>query len=211
MKFKRVFRGYDPSQVDTYINETSERELQLRQAQKERIDQLIDENSSLTQQVKQYKMDEQAISKSLIDSQKLAQELKNDAERYSELVLSRAKIFYAAWSAYAQTLVNTLSADELKALNQLQKKIENIINAYEGKDVAQESSAVIEQAKQETDCTVAASATDIMPSFATMTTQRYSNPIEKIEHEAEHVIDLKELVATDESLEQLCFDLGLTK
>ncbi len=138
MNFKKVFRGYDPIEVDNYIAETEANEQKIRAAQKERIDELSDENYSLRQQVKQYQTDEQAISKSLIASQHLAQELKFDAERYSDLVLSRAKIFYATWRAYAKTLVASLSEEEIRAFNVLQKKIENMINAYEGKDVAKE-------------------------------------------------------------------------
>ncbi len=138
MNFKKVFRGYDPDEVDKYIAETALKEQQIRNSQKERIDELSDENHSLRQQVKQYQTDEQAISKSLVASQHLAQELKFDAERYSDLVLSRAKIFYATWRAYAKTLIASLSKEEVESFNALQKKIEDVINAYEGKDVARE-------------------------------------------------------------------------
>lgn len=138
MSFKRVFRGYDPNEVDKYIADNAAKEQQIRTAQKERIDELSDENYALRQQVKQYQTDEQAISKSLIASQHLAQELKFDAERYSDLVLSRAKIFYATWRAYSRTLIASLSEEEVRAFNALQKKIEDVINAYEGKDVAKE-------------------------------------------------------------------------
>ena len=138
MNFKKVFRGYDPDEVDKYIADTAQKEQQIRTAQKERIDELSDENYTLRQQVKQYQTDEQAISKSLIASQHLAQELKFDAERYSDLVLSRAKIFYATWRAYAKTLIASLSEEEVRQFNVLKKKIEDVINAYEGKDVDKE-------------------------------------------------------------------------
>lgn len=144
MTFKKVFRGYDPEQVDKYIAETALKEQQLRAAQKERIDELSDENYALRQQVKQYQMDEQAISKSLIASQQLAQELKFDAERFSDLVLSRAKIFYATWRAYAKTLVASLSDEEVRQFNELQRKIENVINVYSGGDIAKETEAQTE-------------------------------------------------------------------
>lgn len=149
MKFKKVFRGYDPAQVDKYIAELTAKEQQIRTAQKERIDELSDENYALRQQVKQYQTDEQAISKSLIASQHLAQELKFDAQKYSDLVLSRAKIFYATWRAYAKTLVASLSSDELKAFNELQRKVENVINAYEGKDVEREMSQPLNVKKED--------------------------------------------------------------
>lgn len=196
MNFKKVFHGYDPKEVDKYIEENLSSEKQRRIDQKERIDQLVDENYNLSEQLKRYKADEQAISKSLIESQHLAQEMKFDAEKYSDLVLTRAKIFYATWRAYAQTLVSSLSQQEIDEFNKLQRKIEKVINAYEGKDVAREMrESGIEQIELDSEAT-------------TMGT--YANPISKIEQAAEHTIDLRELARSDLSLEDLCAELGLT-
>lgn len=137
MKFTRVFRGYDPKQVNKYVEELENKESQLRAAQKQRIDELADENYALRKQVEQYKTDEQAISKALVDSQKLATELQNNAEKLSDLTLSRAKIFYATWHTYAETLIATLSDEEVRSFNRLKEKIEKIIDAYDGKSVRQ--------------------------------------------------------------------------
>lgn len=208
MKFKRVFRGYDTKQVDAYILQSQEDEKQHSQALKERIDELTEENYVLSKQVEQYQTDEKAISKSLIDSQKLANELTQDAEKYSDLVLTRAKIFYAAWSAYSQTLIATLSDDEVKSFNKIQGKIENIINAYEGKNIADDSKDIVEMANSQEEV-AATKPPDITPSEATMQ-QRFQNPIDKVEQASDFAIDLRELASTDQSLEQLCADLGLT-
>lgn len=208
MKFKRVFRGYDVKQVDAYILHVQEDEKQHSQALKERIDELTEENYVLLKQVEQYQTDEKAISKSLIDSQKLADELTQDAEKYSDLVLTRAKIFYAAWSAYSQTLIATLSDDEVKSFNKIQGKIENIINAYEGKNIADDSKDLVQMANNQEDV-VMTEQLDITPSEATMQ-QRLQNPIDKVQQASDYTIDLRELASTDQSLEQLCADLGLT-
>lgn len=208
MKFKRVFRGYDVKQVDAYILHLQEDEKQHSQALKERIDELTEENYVLLKQVEQYQTDEKAISKSLIDSQKLADELTQDAEKYSDLVLTRAKIFYAAWSAYSQTLIATLSDDEVKSFNKIQGKIENIINAYEGKNIADDSKDLVQMANSQEDV-VMTEQLDITPSEATMQ-QRLQNPIDKVQQASDYTIDLRELASTDQSLEQLCADLGLT-
>mgnify|MGYP000433987012 CR=1 FL=1 len=208
MKFKRVFRGYDVKQVDAYILHVQEDEKQHSQALKERIDELTEENYVLLKQVEQYQTDEKAISKSLIDSQKLADELTQDAEKYSDLVLTRAKIFYAAWSAYSQTLIATLSDDEVKSFNKIQGKIENIINAYEGKNIADDSKDLVQMANSQEDVAMTEQL-DITPSEATMQ-QRLQNPIDKVQQASDYTIDLRELASTDQSLEQLCADLGLT-
>ena len=208
MTFKKKHRGYDPAEVDKYIEETAKNEHKIRTAQKERIDELTDENYALRQQLHQYQTDEQAISKSLIVSQHLAQEMKFDAEKYSELVLSRAKIFYATWRAYAQTLISSLSTEEVAEFNKIQRKIEDLINAYEGKDIAKElEKSEFEKVAPEKKV-IAKHVADIKPSQATMGT--FANPITKIEKVADQAIDLRELTRTDLSLEELCAELGLT-
>ena len=248
MQFKKVFRGYAPKQVDDYIRDLTQKHEQIRLAQKQYMEELTEENYQLRHKVKQYQQDEQAIAKSLIESQKLAEELKNDAVRFSDLVLSRAKVFYATWQAYAKTLIATLDEQEIIQFNKLMAKIENIINAYEGKNVQTDLQGVVESAHQVDDelaftcteqvvqttqeppadvaTTVVQTATaeiategateqptetttespDLAPSATTMGV--YANPIGKVE-QASQVIDLRELTKVDDSLEQLCIDLGL--
>lgn len=156
MKFRKKFRGYDPYEVDRYLQEHAEKESKIRASQKERIDQLADENYVLRQELKGYRSDEKAIAQSLIESQNLAKEVKFNAEVYADVVLHRAKTFYATWRAYSQTLVSSLSKEEVAAFNALHKKIENLINAYEGKDVDYEMSQLDEnKAAGEADATEA--------------------------------------------------------
>lgn len=203
MKFKKKYRGYNPAEVDKYIQDlekTAETEMKIRVAQKERIEELTDENHTLRQQLKQYQENEQAISQSLIMSQHLAQKLKFDAEKYSDVVLTRAKIFYATWRAYSQTLISSLLPEEVEEFNKLQRKIEEVINAYEGKDVAKEMESGLY------DASTAATATG---RTGQAKSSAYSNPIAKVEQAADQVIDLSELARTDLSLEELCAELGL--
>ena len=228
MKFKKVLSGYSPKQVDEYLRDLTQKHEQVRLAQKQHLDELTEENYQLRQKVKQFEQDEQAISKSLIESQKLASELKNDAVRFSELVLSRAKVFYATWQAYAKTLIATLDDQELLQFGRLMAKIERLINAYEGKNVHSDVKTIVDKARQtdvvetptdqpqedadDAQTEVAATDTppvetpDLAPSATTMGV--YANPIDKVE-QAGQVIDLRELTKVDDSLEQLCVDLGL--
>ena len=228
MKFKKVLSGYSPKQVEEYLRDLTQKHEQVRLAQKQHLDELTEENYQLRQKVKQFEQDEQAISKSLIESQKLASELKNDAVRFSELVLSRAKVFYATWQAYAKTLVATLDDQELLQFGRLMAKIERLINAYEGKNVHSDVKTIVDKARQtdvvetpidqpqeqadDAQTEVAATDTppvetpDLAPSATTMGV--YANPIDKVE-QAGQVIDLRELTKVDDSLEQLCVDLGL--
>ncbi len=189
MKFKKVFRGYAPKQVDDYIIQQNNEHQQIYADQKQLIDQLKEENSTLKGQVQKYQQDSQAIAQSLVASQKLADELKNDAVKFSELVLTRAKVFYATWQVYSQTLVATLDEEELATFNSLMKKVEEIINAYEGKNVNEQAQQVVAQVTQQNN------------------TQ--TNPINKVEQAAGVVIDLDEIKTANVSLEEVCRELGL--
>ncbi len=190
MTFNKVFRGYSPEQVDSYLSELEKKHADALALQRQRIDEFADENWALRKQVEKYKADEDAISQSLVESQKLAEQTQNDAEKYSQLTLLRAKIFYAAWHAYAQTLVATLSDEEVKVFNQTKDKIERLINSFEGGDVAKDAAAIVAQ----------------LPGDEPPTNM--ANPIEKVE-QAAHVIELEELIRPTQSLGDLCRDLGL--
>ena len=208
MKFKKVFRGYDPKEVDKHLTENAGKDQQIRAAQKERIEELLEENRALRKLVHQYQADEQAISKSLIASQNLAHEVKIDADKYSELVLTRAKIFCASWRAYSQTLVASLTDEEVREFNFLQRKIENMIGVYESGEVSGEISGEVsgnvETARDAESQTAQVAAATAIGGY-------YSNPIERVEKASEQVIDLNELISPKQSLEEICAELGILK
>lgn len=193
VKFDTVFRGYDKQAVDSYINDITTRYDNALASQKDRIFSLVDENGQLKEKLQQYIVDEQAISKSLVESQKLASELKYDAEKYSRLVLTRAKVFYATWQSYAKTLLATLTDAEVKQFNALADKVRQLIDTYEG-----------DGATTMLDNVVATST--VIPTQESKPT---ANPIERVQQAAGAVIDPKEIIETDQTLEELCRELGL--
>ena len=186
MEFKKVFRGYDPQEVDRHLVETANKEQQIRASQKERIDELLDENRVLRNRVEQYKADEKAISQSLITAQNMAREVKIEADEYAKSVLNRAKVFYASWRVYSKMIVASLSDEEVREFNYLQRQIENLLNSYDG--------------KKEVGAEVAAAEASAL-----------SNPIARVEQASEQVIDLKELISTNLSLEEICAELGIVE
>ena len=201
MKFKKVIRGYDPKEVDKHITETAAKEQEIRASQRERIEELLEENRTLRKLAQQYHADENAISKSLIDSNSLADDIKREADEYCERALTRAKIFCASWRAYAKTLVATLSDEEVREFNALQRKIESIVSVYEGKKT--EASEPKKDGGEERATVAAAEAKN--PRNV-----EFTNPISRIEGFSEQTIDLKELIAPEQSLEEICAELGLT-
>ncbi len=180
MKFDKSFRGYDVAQVDSYVATQQQHFEQVTAAQKQRIFELSDQNEQLKSQLLQYQLDEKAIKESLIESNKLALQLKNDAEKYSRVVLQRAKVFYATWQAYAKTMLNGFTVQEMEQFNQMLKKVEQLMQNY-GDTGTQPSQQ--------------------QPDLA--------NPVQKVEQATQHAIDLTELLKPDQSLEEMCNDLGL--
>ncbi len=187
-KFDTQFRGYSKDQVDKYILELEHKYAGTLSDQKDRIFSLVDEISELNDQLKQYKMDEQAISRSLVESQRLASELKYDADRYSQLTLTKAKIFYATWQTYAKTLLATLTDSEVKQFNALSDKIGALI------DTCQEGSRG------------SVAPTD---TAATSGASQDANPIARVQNLTQQSIDPRELLDTDIDLESVCRELGL--
>lgn len=190
MKFDKVFRGYNPQQVDKFLEETEKKHNEQLAVQRQRLDEFADENWTLRKQVEKFKSEEEAISQSLVESQKLAEKIQNDAEKFSQMTLLRAKIFYSAWHGYSQTLVSSLSDEEVAEFNAFKKKIEDVINAYDGGDVGADAETVLAKIKED------------------VSTDKTANPVKKVE-EAAHVIELQELIIPKQSLGDLCRDLGL--
>lgn len=284
MKFNTSFRGYSKQEVDKYIADLEQKESALRNAQKQHIDELADENFALRRQLKEYVSNEQAIAQSLVDANNLAKDVQGNAQKFAEVTLERAKVFYVAWTAYAKTLVATLSDEEVKRFNELKDKVERTINAYEGGNVAAYADKIIAEmrvhshfsrtpqsqafASRETAATEAnastnrpfesqvaasgvspqespkpsifaaesptnvasrasteptaptqsevdaqlkplTSATETPSEASRRAVERLTNPIEKVQNAAGQRIELRELLHPDESLADLCRDLGM--
>ena len=204
MDFKRVFRGYDPDEVDKYIADISEKEQKIRRAQKERIDELSDENYVLRERIGKFQADRNAISDSLVASQNLAITIEQGANDYADKVLRQAKTFYATWQAYARTVVATFTDEELKAFNELQKKIEYTIEEYE-----QNTLCSLRKREPTSDGASDKSESSVAAANGEPSASDRQNPISKVAKAAEQIIDLRELTRVEDSLEDICADLGL--
>lgn len=201
MTFKKVFRGYDPKQVEAYLKSRAESDNMVLQAQRERVDQLVDENNRMKAQIAKYQADEQAISQALVQSQTLATKLQNDADKYADVVLTRAKLFYAAWQAYAQTLVSSLSTQELSQFNKIKEKLEKLVYAYDGRNIEAETADLVVGAHSDNNGT----AHTQQPEPET----KPLNPVKRMEQASGQTIDLRELVRPEQTLSEICKELGL--
>ena len=131
MEFRKIFRGYDPQSVDKYIADLTDKNKKIHSSQRERIDELLDENSTLRERIAELQAKENAVSDALVVSRNAALQMERQAKDYSDKALFQAKKFYATWQAYAQTAVSGFTKEELSAFNGLQRKIERVIADYE--------------------------------------------------------------------------------
>lgn len=206
MKFKKSLFGYNAKQVDKAIKEKTESDAKVMQQQKERIAELLKQNEELTKEVEKLRGDEEAVSRALVVSQELADKMKNDAEKFSDVVLTRAKIFYAAWQAYAQTMVAALSEKEVEMFNNLVRKVERLINSYDGKNINGETADLVRKVVLPE---VETAASNARPNPIAAGIRPSNNPIKRLEQASGQAIDLRELIAPKQSLADICKDLGL--
>ncbi len=143
MKFTKVFRGFSPNEVENYIKQKESANEQVFNAQKQRISQLENQNSILKFELEKLKKESNEITKTLIESQKIAQKI-SDPQKISELVLARAKIFYAAWTTYSRIMENSLNEAQKIDFENVKCRLENLISAYDGRNIDEQFCALSE-------------------------------------------------------------------
>lgn len=228
MQFKKVFRGYDPVQVVRFINETADRETATRMAQRERIEELSEENRNLRDRIVELQRRQNDVAEVMIVAQQVANEIEQSAMTYADRALLEAKKFYATWQAYSKTIVASFTEDELVSFNNLERKIGEVIANYEHKlntaSKPDEAAAGIPQRaarkrKMTPDEFVkrmeqAAENLGEKSDKAEQEEQQANadksvNPISRVEQAAGQSIDIRELARPEQTLEELCLDLGL--
>lgn len=226
MEFRKVFHGYDPHSVDKYLSDLTEQNKKIHSSQRDRIDELLDENATLRDRIAELQAKENAVTDALVVSRNAALLMEQQAKDYSDKALFQAKKFYATWQAYAQTVVSSFTKEELAAFNGLQRKIERVIAEYEREakknaekiPFSQRMERELEELNRrsreleasEKAAAAASAPTEQSAQEATSdVTDKLLNPIDKVEKAAEQAIDLRELTRTSDSLEDLCADLGL--
>lgn len=211
MKFTKVLRGYSPQEVDCYLDALKNKYNEVFSAQRQRIDDLSDENSELRKTVTEYKQKEQSIVDSLVESQQFAESIRTEAEKFAEVTALRAKEFYAAWQSYSQTLISGLSDQEVAQFNDLLSKMEKLIDDFDGGSVRDYSARAAASFAQKAEGNTAGSSEPSKSAGAERpATGRMQNPIKKVEEtagERQHAIELEELIFPTESLDELCRSL----
>lgn len=151
-EFKRGFRGYDSDAVDQAWAE-SEREIsEINAANKElriQINSLKEQKSELESRLKYYEKIEKDLRDALVNSQRIANQLKDDASKQAEDIIQAARNESENILSEATRLkeskeieTDTLLSEKRKEIVELEKQIQGL------NDQKAQLETVISQAKQ---------------------------------------------------------------
>jgi cell division initiation protein len=87
-QFGRKFRGLDPHEVDSFLNLASD---ELESAQRD-INRLREELARSNRVVDEYHERERTLKETMITAQKITEDMKEDARKEAELIISRAEL-----------------------------------------------------------------------------------------------------------------------
>jgi len=87
-EFRRAIRGYNEEEVDVFLDHVAE---EFERVFKENIEQK-EQNEEMKEKLKQYEGIEQTLQKALLTAQQAADEVQNNAQKESELIVKDAEL-----------------------------------------------------------------------------------------------------------------------
>lgn len=96
-KFTRTIRGYDPTEVNNFLDsvikqvEEMVKELEVKEARINALESFEAENKLLIDKLEQFERMETTLNKAIIMSQKTADQIKSSAQNESEIIIEDAK------------------------------------------------------------------------------------------------------------------------
>ncbi|MDR1946695.1 MAG: DivIVA domain-containing protein [Desulfovibrio sp.] len=127
--FSRTLRGYDPEEVDNYLQEIADTLTRLRD---ERV-RLANLAARLEEQLKQYAERENTMRDTLLISRRMGEEMKNSAQKEAQLIIESAQnraenLTNQANQRLARILDEISEARKLKA--QFEFKVRSVIEGH---------------------------------------------------------------------------------
>ena len=89
-KFNRTLRGYDPEEVNAFLDGVIQKVEQMIE-EIEELQSLVEENQKLRQQNNQYRKLEETMNKAIFIAQKTSDQMRIDASREREIIIHDAK------------------------------------------------------------------------------------------------------------------------
>ena len=120
--FKKIMRGYDPQEVDIFLELVAER---LEELVREAI-QLRERTQTLQNQVDAQTGREQAVQDALVTAQELRAEMQNQAQRESDHIVKEAEVEARRILAEADTEVRNRLRGVERSLDQGQHALDDL-------------------------------------------------------------------------------------
>lgn len=115
-EFGRVLRGYDPERVDQFREQVADELERLTRANQE----LEQKARTFHDQLKSFRERDKALNEALVHAQQLRGEMRDQAERESQLILREAQAQAESIMATAQADIRRVE-DELAALERFRR------------------------------------------------------------------------------------------
>ncbi len=131
-EFKRSMRGFDPGEVEAYLDtvgNTVENLIREIDFQKEQIEKLAAEKDELASEIQVYRENEKTFQKAIVKSQDMAEEVVENAKKRAELIIKEAEILSSKTRLQAQEEFLNLK-QELEDLKQRNESIIDDIKNY---------------------------------------------------------------------------------
>jgi DivIVA domain-containing protein len=135
-EFGRVMRGYDPARVDQFREQVADELERLT-----RLNQELEQKArGFHDQLKSFRERDKALNEALVSAQQLRSEMKEQAERESQLTLREAQVQAERILSEAQSDIRRLE-DELAALERFRRNYLTQLRAFVERQLAEISAA----------------------------------------------------------------------
>ena len=135
-EFGKALRGYDPQRVDQFREQVAEELDRLT-----RLNQELEQKArSLHDQLKSFRDREKAMNEALVHAQQLRAEMREQAERESQLVIREAQAAAERVLADAQSNIHRLE-DELAALERFRRNYLTQLRVFVERQLSEISAA----------------------------------------------------------------------
>lgn len=202
--FRKVLRGYDEKEVNVFLTKLNDNFASVSQEQKERIDELKEQNEKLAEELSVYRKKEKLIERTLTEATRRAEDIESELKTQYALEIERLKIFQAKWTNCYEELKNKYHFD--KDVNNMESLVINtkqtLIDKLGRLNIILPHLESEEQMQFDSE---SERITKLQEEQADRLVSELKNQIKELDDE----FDYKEALTPKKSLEELCREIGL--
>lgn len=202
--FRKVLRGYDEKEVNVFLTKLNDNFASVSQEQKERIDELKEQNEKLAEELSVYRKKEKLIERTLTEATRRAEDIESELKTQYALEIERLKIFQAKWTNCYEELKNKYHFD--KDVNNMESLVINtkqtLIDKLGRLNIILPHLESEEQMQFDSE---SERITKLQEEQADRLVSELKNQINELDEE----FDYKEALTPKKSLEELCREIGL--